>query len=80
MRLCQFARGAHESFCAFDVRHAAIVVFVFAGFARTFYLHQLFGVPAPTSFMAFHGSLMSGWILLLFFQATLVAKRQVLWH
>jgi hypothetical protein len=59
---------------------AAIVVFVFAGFARTFYLHRLFGVPAPTSFMSFHGLLMSGWILLLFIQTTLVAKRRVLWH
>jgi hypothetical protein len=58
----------------------AIAVFVFAGFARTFYLHRLFGVPAPTSFMSFHGSLMSGWILLLFIQTTLVAKRRVIWH
>lgn len=58
----------------------AIVVFVFAGFARTFYLHQLFGVPAPTPFMSFHGALMSGWILLLLVQTTLVAKRRVLWH
>lgn len=59
---------------------SVIVVFVFVGFARTFYLHQLFGVPSSTSFISFHGSLMSGWILLLFFQATLVAKRRVIWH
>jgi hypothetical protein len=64
----------------FVVSTAAILVFVFAGFARTFYLHQLFGVPAPTSFMSFHGVLMSGWILLLFIQTGLVAKRRVLWH
>ena len=59
---------------------AAIVAFVFVGFARTFYLHQLFGVPAPTTFMSFHGVLMSGWIVLMFCQATLVARRRVLWH
>jgi hypothetical protein len=59
---------------------AAIVIFVIVGFARTFYLHRLFGVPAPTSFMAFHGSLMSGWILLLFAQAALITSNRVHWH
>lgn len=57
-----------------------IVIFVFVGFARTFYLHRLFDVPAPTSFMAFHGSLMSGWILLLFTQTALIASNRVHWH
>ena len=64
----------------FVVSTAAILVFVFAGFARTFYLHRLFGLPAPSAFMSFHGLLMSGWILLLFIQTGLVARRRVLWH
>jgi len=59
---------------------AAIVVFVFIGFARTFYLHRLFGISAPAPFMAFHGLLMSGWVVLLFAQTTLIASRRVLWH
>jgi hypothetical protein len=58
----------------------AIVIFVFVGFARTFYLHRIFGVPAPPSFMAFHGSLMSGWILLLFVQTALITSNRVHWH
>ena len=58
----------------------AIVIFVFVGFARTFYLHRLFGVPAPTSFMFFHGILMTGWVLLLFTQTALIALNQAQWH
>jgi hypothetical protein len=58
----------------------AIVIFVFVGFAKTFYLHRVFGVPAPTSFMAFHGSLMSGWILLLFAQTALITSNRAHWH
>jgi hypothetical protein len=58
----------------------AIVAVVFAGFSRSFYLHSLFGVPSPTTFVTFHGSLMSGWILIVFVQAMLVATHRVLWH
>lgn len=57
-----------------------MVIFVFLGFARTFYLHRLFGVPAPTSFMAFHGTLMSGWMVLLFTQTALINSNRVRWH
>jgi hypothetical protein len=59
---------------------AAIVVFVFAGFSPTFYLHQLFGQPAPTPFFVFHGLLMSGWVLLLLVQTTLIARGRAIWH
>jgi hypothetical protein len=58
----------------------AIAVLVFAGFARTFYLHGLFGVPAPATFMSFHGALMSGWILLFLVQTWLVSALRVRWH
>ncbi len=64
----------------FAVSAAAIVVFVFAGFARSFYLHDLFGVPAPSLFLDLHGSVMSGWVLLLFIQAALVSAKRVRWH
>jgi len=46
---------------------------VFAGFARTYYLHALFHVPAPSSFLAFHGAVMTGWIVLLLVQVALVS-------
>lgn len=58
----------------------AIVLFVFVGFARTYYLHSLFHQPAPNRFLEFHGALMSGWILLLFGQATLVSFGQTRLH
>src|ERR1700737_2921344 len=74
----QIAKRLDQSF--FVGITTAIVIFVFVGFARTFYLHRLFGVPAPTSFMAFHGSLMSGWILLLFAQTALITLNRVHWH
>lgn len=55
-------------------------VLVFAGFARSFYLHSLFGVSAPAPFFVFHGALMSGWMVLLIGQATLISARRVQWH
>jgi hypothetical protein len=58
----------------------AIAILVLAAFARTFYLHGLFGVPAPTTFMSFHGALMSGWILLFLLQSWLVSVQRLRWH
>ncbi len=57
-----------------------LVVFVFAAFARTFYLHSLFRMPAPSTFLQFHGAVMSGWIALLAMQAALVSVGQTKWH
>lgn len=64
----------------FAASAAAVVIFVFAGFARSFYLHGLFGVPSPSPFLQFHGSVMSGWVLLLFIQTALISTKRVLWH
>ena len=58
----------------------AILLFVLAGFARTFFLHRLFAVPAPKPFIAFHGALMSGWVALLVLQSSLVARGALRWH
>jgi len=58
----------------------AILLFVLAGFARTFFLHRLFAVPAPKPFIAFHGALMSGWVALLVLQSSLVARGELRWH
>jgi hypothetical protein len=41
---------------------ALIVLLVFARFSRTYFLHTLFQMPAPSSFLRIHGAVMSGWI------------------
>ncbi len=53
---------------------------VFAGFARTFYLHALFRMPAPSSFLEFHGAVMTGWIVLLLVQVALIWIRRTSLH
>ena len=58
----------------------AIVVFVFVGFSRTYYLHSFFHQPSPSGFLQFHGALMSGWIVLLFGQSALASAGQVRLH
>jgi hypothetical protein len=57
-----------------------LAALVFAGFARTFYLHNLFSMPLPSVLLLVHGSLMSGWILLLATQTALISARRVKWH
>lgn len=57
-----------------------LTLLVFTGFARTFYLHNFFAMPAPSLFLRVHGTLMSGWILLLCVQTALVSLRRVKWH
>ena len=56
------------------------MVFVLSGFARTFYLHAQFRLPAPSAFLQFHGALMTGWVALLLAQASLISLRQTAWH
>ena len=58
----------------------ALALLVFAGFARTFYLHKLFHLPAPSVLLVVHGTLMSGWIFLLVVQSALISARRVDWH
>ena len=41
----------------------SIVLLVFVGFARTYYLHSFFGMPALTRFLHLHGAVMTGWIV-----------------
>ncbi len=48
-------------------------VIVFAGFARTFYLKQVFGTPPLTALLILHGVLMSAWFVLFIVQTRLVA-------
>ncbi len=69
--------GEHRFFRALAV---ALVALVFAGFAPTFYLHPLFGMPAPPALLAVHGTFMSGWIVLLAVQVMLISAGRVGWH
>jgi hypothetical protein len=57
-----------------------LTLLVFLGFARTFYLHNLFSMPAPSSFLKVHGTLMSAWIVLLALQTALISAQRVSWH
>ena len=57
-----------------------IVLLVFAGFSRTYFLHTFFQIPAPSSFLRIHGAVMSGWILIYFVQTILVSVNCVAVH
>jgi uncharacterized membrane protein len=61
----------------------AIVVplVVLAGFARTYYLKDLFNGPAlPSRLVHLHGLVMSAWVVLFVMQVTLVATRRTRTH
>src|SRR5690242_15308298 len=59
---------------------ALLALLMFLGFARSFYLHTLFGQPAPRPFLQIHGALMTGWLVLLLVQTALVFARRTPWH
>jgi hypothetical protein len=53
---------------------AAALTIVFAGFARSYYLHGLFGRPPLPLLLHLHGAVMSSWFALLAVQSILVAR------
>ena len=75
--------GDRFYFAATSIFMALVVM---AAFAPSFYLRQLLHgrvptpFPAPTPLIAFHATLMTGWILLLVIQALLVSLRRTGWH
>ena len=56
------------------------LVLVFWTFARTFYLKQFFNSPPLSALLYVHGTVMTGWVVLLVAQTALVAARRVQWH
>jgi hypothetical protein len=58
----------------------SIAILVFVGFARTYYLHSLFGMPALTRFLHFHGAVMTGWIVLFAVQTFLITSNRIPIH
>jgi hypothetical protein len=71
-RANQFAVASERRFFAWLA--GLIVVLVFVGFARTYYLHTFFGMPALSRFLHFHGVVMTGWIVLFAVQTFLIAS------
>lgn len=57
-----------------------LALLMFAGFARSFYLHTLFNQPAPTRFLQIHGAIMTGWLGLLLVQTGLIFVKRPGWH
>ena len=51
----------------------ALLITIFAGFSRTYYLRAAFGSPALTPSLLMHGFAFSAWMVLLFVQTSLVA-------
>jgi hypothetical protein len=58
----------------------AFLALVFWTFARTFYLQPLFGTPALPLLLNIHGAVMTGWVILLVVQSSLIAAHRVRWH
>jgi hypothetical protein len=56
------------------------VVIVFAGFARTYYLKELYGTPGLTGLVHLHGLVMTAWFLLFVVQVRLVESRNIEMH
>ena len=52
---------------------ALMLLAVFAGFARTYYLAGVFRAPLPDLLIHIHGAVFSAWIILLIVQTSLVA-------
>jgi len=64
---------------------AVILLTALAGFARTYFLRSLLPVPTPappglTPLIHLHGLLFTGWVVLLFVQARLVAAKRIDLH
>ena len=53
---------------------------VFWTFARTFYLKSFFGTPPLSLLLHIHGTVMTGWVVLLVAQTSLIAAHRVQWH
>ena len=54
-----------------------LLLTVFVGFARTYFLAGVFRAPLPSVLVHIHGAVFSCWILLLITQVSLVSARRV---
>jgi hypothetical protein len=58
----------------------AIVITVFAGFSRTYFLKAQYGTPALSSLLHVHGAVFTTWVLFFLAQTTLVATGRTYLH
>jgi hypothetical protein len=77
-RATQFTAASERRFFAWLA--GLIVVLVFVGFARTYYFHSIFGMPALSRFLHLHGAVMTGWIVLFAVQTFLIASNHTHTH
>jgi hypothetical protein len=59
---------------------ALIVITVFVGFARTYYLRTYFGTPSLTPLLHLHGIIFTSWLVLFLTQTVLVAANRTRLH
>jgi hypothetical protein len=57
-----------------------LILIVFSGFAKTYYLKGLFGSPTLPTLVHLHGFIMTSWFLLFLVQVRLVDMRRVQLH
>jgi len=57
-----------------------VILIVFAGFAKTYYLKGFFGTPSLPPLVHLHGFIMTSWFLLFLVQVRLVDARKVQLH
>ena len=57
-----------------------ILLTVFIGFARSYYLAGMFHAPLPSLLVHFHGAIFTCWILLFIAQIALVSSNRIRWH
>jgi hypothetical protein len=71
-------RQSERRFFAFLA--AAIVLLVFIGFSRTYYLRTFFNTPKLTTFLHIHAAVMTGWIALFAVQTFLITSNRLRIH
>ena len=57
-----------------------LLLIVFVGFARSYYLAGVFRAHLPAPILHIHGALNTSWMLLLVVQAFLVSAKKIKWH
>ena len=73
----RFVPGRHFDHWFFSGMALLILVTVFIGFSRTYYLAGVFRSPLPSPIIHFHGAAFSLWVLLLVAQTSLISTGRV---
>jgi hypothetical protein len=74
----QQAKNVERAF--YTTMACAILITVFAGFSRTFYLRPYFQTQRLIPLLILHGSVFSSWIVLFITQTSLIAARRTRTH